>query len=199
MKLAEAPVLAKRRLACENMRFSVFLDDLLVPGHSNVTDYLVVAPKQVTTDLVTGVAVLPIFDGKIGLLKVYRHAIRGDSWEIPRGFIKQGESNETSALRELQEETGLSCERDQIRTLGFVTPDAGILAARIHIYAARHCYRIRPYVPREFGHREFCLFSSAALDELINRSEIQDPCTLIARYKFAHTNDLSEDENSPRR
>ena len=86
------------------------------------------------------------------------------------------------------EETGLTCDPDQFRSLGLITPDAGVLAARVHVYAALRCIRIRPYAPREFGHREFCLFSSVALDELINRSEIQDPCTLIARYKLMQTN-----------
>lgn len=73
------PGLAKRRLACENSRFSVFFDDLTRNGEHYAPDYLVVAPKQVSRDLVTGVAILPIFEGEIGFsLKVYRHAIRGD-------------------------------------------------------------------------------------------------------------------------
>ena len=144
----------------------------------------------------TGVAILPVVDGNIGLLRVYRHAIRGDSWEIPRGFMEEGESDLTSALRELAEETGLACGRDQIKSLGLITPDAGVLAARVHVYAALHCIRIRPYAPREFGHREFRLFSSVALDELMIRSEIQDPCTLIARYKLLQTKCSLEDDES---
>ena len=198
-QMASRPVLVKRRLACENSRFSVYFDDLACEREPFAQDYLVVAPKQVSGNLVTGVAILPVCRGKIGLLKVYRHAVQSDSWEIPRGFVEEGESDVTSALRELEEETGLACERDQIKCLGFVMPDAGVLAARVHIYVALNCIRTRPYAPREFGHREFCLFSSVALDELISCSEIQDPCTLIARYKFAHTNYLSEDNKSPRR
>lgn len=192
--MKQTPILAKRRLACENSRFWIFLDDLEVPGCSDVTDYLVVAPKHAASDLVTGVAILPVADGKFGLLKVYRHAIRGDSWEIPRGFIENGESDLTSAARELEEETGLVCAHDQIKSLGFITPDAGILAARVHVYAALRCIRIRPYVPREFGHREFCLFSSVAFDQLTIRSEIQDPYTLIARYKLSQTKQSLEED-----
>ena len=195
-KLERNPVRAKRRLACENSRFSVYFDDLTCNGELYARDYLVVAPKQVSGNLVTGVAILPICEGKIGLLKVYRHAVQSDSWEIPRGFIEDGESDLTSAARELEEETGLACEHDQIKSLGFVTPDAGILAARVHIYAALNCIRVRPYAPREFGHREFCVFSSVALDELMIRSEIQDPCTLIARYKFSQTRCSLEDDES---
>jgi ADP-ribose pyrophosphatase len=141
------PLLVKRKLACENSRFSVFFDELVCPGRPGASDYLVVAPKQVAGNLVTGVAVLPICDGKIGLIKAYRHAIQGDSWEIPRGFIEEGESAPVSALRELEEETGLSCDPGEIKFLAFVTPDAGILAARVQVYVALRCSRIRPYAP----------------------------------------------------
>ena len=127
---------------------------------------------------------LPIVDGKFGLLKIYRHAIQSDSWEIPRGFIDAGESDLTAALRELAEETGLSCDRSQIKSLGFVTPDAGVLAARVHVHVALGCTRIQPYSALELGHREFCLFDSAEMKDLLSRSEIQDPCTLVGYYRY---------------
>lgn len=175
--------LTERRLACENRQFFVYFDDLTYQGQE-VHDYLVVAPKQVTGDLVTGVAVLPIIDGKFGLLKIYRHAVQNICWEIPRGFIEPGESEAVSALRELTEETGLVCDVSDIDSLGFVTPDAGVLAARVHLYAARRCRRGERMAPLEFGHQEFCLFSRTEMNGLITRSEIQDPCTLIAYYKY---------------
>jgi ADP-ribose pyrophosphatase YjhB (NUDIX family) len=177
------PALAKRRLACENERFSVFLDELTCEGRPYATDYLVVAPKQVAANLVTGVAVLPICEGRIGLIRVYRHAIQNDSWEIPRGFVEEGEGVLSSALRELEEETGLYCEPSEIRSLGFVTPDAAVLAARVHVHVALRCVRVRSYTAVELGHREFCLFDDAEVKDMISRSEIQDPCTLIAFYR----------------
>ena len=122
----------RRKLVCENSRFSVFFDELTYRGQPSAPDYLVVAPKQIVGNLVTGVSVLPICDGKIGLIRAYRHAIQGDSWEIPRGFVEEGKSDVTSALRELEEETGLACEAGEIKFLGYVTPEAGILAARLH-------------------------------------------------------------------
>ncbi len=181
---ATQPVLVKRTLACENIRFFVFLDELTSYDRSSISDYLVVAPKEVTANLVTGVAILPVCKGKIGLIRAYRHAIRGDSWEIPRGFTERGEGDLNSALRELKEETGLACEASEIKSLGYVTPDAGILAARLHIYAALRCMRTKPYVPLEFGHQEFRVFSRDEIESLIERSEIQYPCTLIAYTKY---------------
>jgi 8-oxo-dGTP pyrophosphatase MutT (NUDIX family) len=181
---ASAPLLTRRTLACENSRFSVFFDNLAAQGETSVTDYLVVAPKHVAGNFVTGVAVLPVYEGKIGLLRAYRHAIQGDSWEIPRGFIEEGESDLISALRELEEETGLSCDLGEMKSLGFVTPDAGILAARVHIHVALGCLRIRPYMPSELGHRELCFFDDTEIRDQILRSEIQDPCTVVAYYRY---------------
>jgi ADP-ribose pyrophosphatase len=174
-----------RRLACENQRFSVYFDNLSENGKVSAQDYLIVAPKQVSRNFVTGVAIVPICEDSIGLLKIYRHSIQNDSWEIPRGFVETGESDLTAALRELEEETGLTCRREQIKSLGFVTPDPGVLAARIHIFAALRCFRNRPYTRAETGHREFRVFSLAAFDALVQRSQIQDPCTIIARYKLS--------------
>ncbi len=85
-------------LVCENNRFFVFLDRVVLSVES-VRDYLVVAPKRVAADLVTGLAVLPVVEGKVGLIKTC-HAIMGDSWEIPRGFVDSGQSVLDSALRE---------------------------------------------------------------------------------------------------
>ncbi len=183
--MASQPMLAKRRLACENSRFSVYFDDLTRDGEPCAQDYLVVAPKQVSGDLVTGVAILPVCEDKIGLLKVYRHAIQGDSWEIPRGFIEEGESDLTSALRELEEETGLTCDPDEMKLLGMITPDAGILAARVQIYVALRCSRTRGFAPSELGHHEFRLFAREEIEDLISRSEIQDPCTLVAYFRHS--------------
>lgn len=174
----------KRQLVCENSRFHVYFDDW-IHEEQRAQNYLVVAPKLSVGDLVTGVAVLPVCDGSFGLLKIFRHAVERDCWEIPRGFVEAGETEIGSALRELQEETGLSCAMSETESLGFVTPDAGILAARVHLYAAKRCARAEGFAPVEFGHREFRLFSRAEFDGLIARGEIQDPSTLVAYYKYS--------------
>ena len=69
-------VLHQRRLACENSLFEIFWDDVGQKNAEIIRNYLVVAPKTITGDLVTGVAGLPIVDGKLGLLRIYRHPIQ---------------------------------------------------------------------------------------------------------------------------
>jgi ADP-ribose pyrophosphatase len=173
-----------RKLACENSQFHIFFDELILQGRTTIRDYLVVAPKRVAADLVTGVAILPIFAGKIGLIRVYRHPIGEYSWEIPRGFIDQQEASASAAGRELKEETGLDCKSEAIRSLGFITPDGGILAARVQLFAATECAKEREYAPAEIGHRELRFFNFQDVEEMILHSEVQDPSTVIAFFKY---------------
>lgn len=53
-----------------------------------------------------GVGVLPLLDGRIVLLRVFRHAIGRFLLEIPRGGAEVGDSLEDTVLREIAEETG---------------------------------------------------------------------------------------------
>lgn len=182
----ERPVLHARRLALENARFLVYMDELRGQGHLLVRDYLVVIPKTVNPGMITGVAVLPICEEKFGLLQVYRHPLEADSWEVPRGFVDEGESDVVSALRELEEETGLSCDPAKAFSLGVIAPDAGVLASRLHLFVATECVQTRPYGPTEMGHKEFRLFNANEIEKMIRHSVIQDPSTLAAYFKYAH-------------
>ncbi|HEX2195970.1 MAG TPA: NUDIX domain-containing protein, partial [Actinomycetota bacterium] len=56
----------------------------------------------------TGVAVLPIHDQKVVLVRHFRHATRSRHWEIPRGFWIEGLTGEQVARQELEEELGIS-------------------------------------------------------------------------------------------
>lgn len=179
-------ILRHRRLVCENSKFDVYLDHIEGERGQVIPDYLVVAPKNSTGELITGVAVLPIMDRRIGLIRIYRHAIRECSWEIPRGFIDAGESPAMSAARELEEETGLGCKLEGMRSFGYVTPEAGILQARIHLFGAFDCFRLKAFHAEEFGHRELQFFSEPEVVRMAMDSKIQDPCTLVALYRMDH-------------
>jgi ADP-ribose pyrophosphatase len=181
---SQHPERKNRKLVCENSQFHIFFDELTLQGRTTVSDYLVVAPKRVAADLVTGVAILPVVDGKIGLIRIYRHPIQQYSWEIPRGFIDQREASASAAGRELKEETGLDCKPEAIRSLAFITPDGGILAARVQLFAAMECAKQREYAPAEIGHRELRFFNIQEVEGMILRSELQDPSTIIAFFMY---------------
>ncbi|MGV9559463.1 NUDIX hydrolase [Streptomyces sp. NPDC003401] len=82
-----------------------------------------------------GAAVLPLLaDGRIVLLRHFRHADRDWHWEIPRGFADPGESGSGTAARELQEELGVHI--GDLTYLGAVSPDTGLRAGTDHLYLA---------------------------------------------------------------
>ncbi|MFI3185338.1 MAG: NUDIX hydrolase [Methylococcaceae bacterium] len=172
-----------RRLACENTKFFVYFDHVIDKAGSEVQDYLVVTPKVAGQNLVTGVAILPVVDGLVGLVRIYRPALRAFSWEIPHGFIDEGEDEKNSALRELLEETGLVADPSCFFSLGFITPDSGVLAARVHLYVVEAEYSAtkREY---ELGLGEFRFFHFHELENMIGRSEVQDTFTLAAWCKY---------------
>lgn len=70
-----------------------------------------------------GIAVVLITDAReILLQKEYRYVTKGYSWEIPGGGIDQGEDPEESAVRELQEETGIELNKNSLIKLGEFYP-----------------------------------------------------------------------------
>lgn len=166
-----------RQLACENSKFQVFFDHVVDSTGPEVPNYLVVSPRQQGKNMLAGIAILPLMAGRIGLIRIYRPPIRSWSWEIPHGFIEHGESGQASAARELGEEAGLVAA--SIASLGFITPDSGVLAARVELFLARDC-SILACQQAEIGLRELCFFSVAEFEEMILRSEIQDTFTLAA-------------------
>ena len=176
--------LHRRRLVAENVRFELFFDDIEQTDGQRVDNFLVVAPRVKTDDLVTGVSVFPIWQGKVGLVRVYRHPLRAYCWELPRGFIDEGEAPEVSARRELEEETGLICHPEQLRSLGRYAPEAGTMAARVHLFLALDCDRNQAFTVEEFGHRELCFFEREQIGDMIEQGQIEDPGIMIAYHRY---------------
>jgi ADP-ribose pyrophosphatase len=183
MNGAKSVTLKQRRRACGNRLFDVYLDHLAHADGTEVRDYLVVAPTQVSGDLVSGVSVMPVLDGQIGLLRVYRHAVARSVWEVPRGFLDANETAEQAAERELDEETGLGVHPGAMRGAGFIAPEAGLLTARVQIFIAERCFRRRTYSPAESGHEALEWFTPARFLSLVEQSEIEDPSTLVAFFR----------------
>lgn len=81
------------------------------------------------------VVVLPVLaDGRIVLIRQYRHAVGQYLWELVAGHKEPGEGTATGVHRELEEETGYTAKR--IRKLLEVYPSPGLLGERMDIYLA---------------------------------------------------------------
>ena len=178
----EAPIrLHQRHLACENTVFQVCLDHISGADGQEVMQYLSIFPKHRSADSVTGVGILPVRDGRYGLIRIFRHPMGRWSWEIPRGMIDEGEDPAQSALRELREETGYAVLPAQITEIGTAAPAAALVAARIKLFvAALAPSDVAGNADSELGLGETRFFSHAEIVDMIFSGQLEDACTLAA-------------------
>jgi ADP-ribose pyrophosphatase len=81
-----------------------------------------------------GAAVLPLLDGKIVLLRQFRHATRSEQLEIPRGFGEPGVTAADQARAELREE--IQAEADSLVSLGGLHPNTGAASGCTELFLA---------------------------------------------------------------
>jgi 8-oxo-dGTP pyrophosphatase MutT (NUDIX family) len=177
-------VVKRRRLAAANSKWQVFLDHLTDRHGNEVPDYLVIEGYQTRPGSITGITVLPIIEGSFVLLRAYRHALASLSWEAPRGFIDHGEAPEDAALRELSEETGLTCRREHLIALGHYAPEAATMKARGALFVATHCEGLLRIPDTEIGIEAVEHVEPGRMENLIEAGEIEDAGTLLAYFRF---------------
>jgi ADP-ribose pyrophosphatase len=82
-----------------------------------------------------GAAVLPVIDGQIVLLRLFRHATREEHLEIPRGFGENGVSAADQARQELREE--IQAEAETLTELGTFHANTGAEGGATELFCAR--------------------------------------------------------------
>jgi ADP-ribose pyrophosphatase len=88
-----------------------------------------------------GAAVVAVdAEGRVCLLRQYRHAAGGWLQELPAGKLDGGEPALTCARRELEEEAGVRAARWD--KLGEYFSSPGVLTEVIHLYLARDLVRV---------------------------------------------------------
>jgi len=94
------------------------------------------------------VVILPVLDdGRVVMIRQFRHAANRVIWEIPAGTTEPGEPLLACAKRELAEETGYSARRWR-RSCGFY-PAPGISTERMVVYVARGLRKLARPVPKD--------------------------------------------------
>src|SRR5690348_4909391 len=127
---AQAPNKAKTlssKMVYEGPIFGVRRDEVIEPTGVRATREVITHPGSVV--------VLPVLpDGRIVLIRQYRHATRLFMWELVAGRMDPGESVREAAEREMIEETGYRAKRFRVFLDMFPTP--GFLEERMFILLA---------------------------------------------------------------
>jgi ADP-ribose pyrophosphatase len=144
--------------------FGVRRDEVLEPGGVRAIREVITHPGSVV--------VLPVLpDGRILLIRQYRHATRQYLWELVAGRIDSGENVRQAAARELMEETGYRAQRFRVFLDVFPTP--GFLEERMYILLADKLTEGEAQ-PEEDERITMKSFEPSVLEGMIRRNVLRD-------------------------
>lgn len=166
----------KSEILYQGRVFGLRHDTVIEPGGVQVERDIVVHPGSVV--------VLPIFkDGRVLLIRQYRHSVGEFLWELVAGRKEQGETPPAAAKRELAEETGYTAKR--YRQLMRVVPTPGFVTEWMWIFAAEGLTRgaAQPEEDEKITSRIFTLPQAL---KMIERGTLRDAKSICGVLYYAH-------------
>lgn len=136
--------------------------------------------RDVQLDIVAlsgAVAIVPVDEeGRIVMVRQYRHGTGGEFLEIPAGTLEEDESPEVCAGRELREEAGLA--PGKLIELGKIYPAPGFSTERITLFLADGLTEdaAEPDEDEVFSVERITV---AEVFAMIERGEIEDAKTIV--------------------
>lgn len=129
--------------------------------------------------------IIPVFeDGTVALVRQYRHAAGKELLEIAAGTLEEGEDPETGAVRELEEEIGVTAGRLEKLCEFYVSP--GFLTEKMYVFLATELTEVGQKLEvDEILTVERHTFP--ALFEMIRNGEIEDAKTIVGITIAAQT------------
>ena len=118
---------------------------------------------------------------KLLMIKSYRHLVDSLQFEIPSGYIEDGESPKDAAIREFKEETGYSANK--ILFVGEYTLDYSMFEQRGYIFAA---YDLVKTQEQHLGLMESIKIESLTIDqvkEMLFKGKILNAASIVALYR----------------
>jgi ADP-ribose pyrophosphatase len=142
---------------------------------------------RATREIVThpgSVVVLPVFpDGRILMIRQYRHSVRQYLWELVAGSKDAGESFEKGAHRELLEETGHTARR--MRKILDLFPTPGFVSENMVIFLAEGL-KLGKAQPEADEKIEMRIFSLREIESRIRTGKIRDAKSVAGILYYAH-------------
>jgi ADP-ribose pyrophosphatase len=128
------------------------------------------------------VVLIPVQDdGRIVMIRQYRHALERDIWELPAGNVDEGESAEAAAARECEEEIGQVPAK--VERLGSFYPTPGYCDEEMIFFRVSGLRPPAPgstHKPDEDEDIESRAMSAADAKAMVKRGEIIDLKTAYA-------------------
>jgi ADP-ribose pyrophosphatase len=156
--------------------FGVRREEVIEPGGVEATREVVTHPGSVV--------VLPVFpDGRILMIRQYRHSVRQYLWELVAGSKDPGESFEEGARRELREETGYTAR--QMRKILDLFPTPGFVSENMVIFLAEGL-KLGQSHPEADEKIEVRIFRLSEIEDWMRAGKIRDAKSVAGILYYAH-------------
>jgi ADP-ribose pyrophosphatase len=164
VKAAKTGKILGSEVIYEGPVFGLRRDEVLEPSGVRARREVITHPGSVV--------VLPVLpDGKIVMIRQYRHATRQYMWELVAGRKEPEETPEEGAARELLEETGYRAKRFKVFLDVFPTP--GFLEERMFILLAEGL-KAGKAEPEEDEKIEVKAYKTKKLEQMMKTGELKD-------------------------
>ncbi len=148
----------------EGRQFGVRRDELIEPTGVRTMREVVTHPGSVV--------VLPVLtDGRIVLVRQYRHACRQYLWELVAGRMERGENPKKGGNRELIEETGYRAKKFTVFLDFFPTP--GFLEEKMFLLLAEGLTSGKPS-PEDDEKLVVAAYTPKRLKQMIQAGKLKD-------------------------
>ena len=164
-------------LLCDTEYFRVVRDAIALPNGKLGTHIRILMSSQVSP----GAACLTRCGDDFVMLQHGRYATGGIHLECPRGFRRAGESPEETALREVQEETGLILTG--IQALGEMFVNTGLSDERVGLFYGTATGKDSVKAKADEGIQKVVFLKPTDFFEAIRNGTINDSFTLSATIR----------------
>ncbi len=166
----------KRELVAKGVLLDYYQDTMLVPN-GNVAKWDLIDHKGAA-------AVVAVReDGKLLMVRQYRNALERETLEIPAGGLNgREEPTEAAAMRELEEETGYTCQH--LVLLNSIYTTVAFCNEKIDIYLARDLKKGRQHLDEDEV-LQVEAYSLEDLKQMIFECKIQDSKTICGILTYA--------------